>query len=117
LSAYPAAVRRAIDLARRGFAQPIGVDELAEAAGLSRCHFTGVFTAAVGQSPGAFLRRERLRAAARLLQTTDLPLRTIADRCGFAGPSHLGRAFRAAHGQTPGRFRAVRDRLPRLPGD
>jgi AraC family transcriptional regulator len=38
---------------------------------------------------------------------TDLPLKEIAYRLGFRQPSNFSDAFRAATGETPGRFRAA----------
>jgi AraC-like DNA-binding protein len=46
-------------------------------------------------------RRELLRAGPRPPSVT-----AVAHRCGFADPGVFGRAFRAAYGTTPSRFRA-----------
>ena len=102
---HAAAVAAAVDLARRRFAEPIGVDDLAHAAALSRFHFTRVFQQHQGVPPGEFLRRERLRAATALLQTTDLPLKAVAAQTGFPNPDYLARCFRKAHGLSPLAFR------------
>ncbi|HVT08838.1 MAG TPA: AraC family transcriptional regulator [Polyangia bacterium] len=46
--------------------------------------------------------------AARLLETTDLPPKEIADRLGYANTSSFIRAFRRWTGATPARFRQGR---------
>lgn len=104
-NAMPPEVAAAIDLARRRFADPIGVDDMAFAAALSRYHFSRLFKHHTGQPPGEFLRRQRLRVATGLLQSTDLPLKAIAMKCGFPNADYLARCFRKAHGVSPNAFR------------
>jgi len=47
----------------------------------------------------------RVETAARLLQSSETPLATIALECGFADQSHLTTAFRKRVGVTPAAFR------------
>jgi len=56
-------------------------------------------------TPGGHLRRSRLDEACRLLSDTTLPLADIAVRCGMASGASLIKAFRTAHGCTPGAWR------------
>jgi transcriptional regulator GlxA family with amidase domain len=53
-----------------------------------------------------FLKELRLGRAARLLETTDLPVKTIAARVGFSSRSHFSRAFKAAMHLEPTAYRA-----------
>ncbi|SNS06608.1 transcriptional regulator, AraC family [Geodermatophilus pulveris] len=54
-----------------------------------------------------YVRRRRLeRARDELARAPDVPLSAVAHRCGFTDPSVFGRAFRAAYGTTPSRYRA-----------
>src|SRR5215216_6541773 len=62
---------RAKDLADARYFEPLGVDDLARAAGLSRAHFSREFRRAFGKSPHAYLLTRRLERAAALLRTTD----------------------------------------------
>src|SRR6476646_4112847 len=57
---------RAKDLADRRYADPLGVDDLARAAGLSRAHFSREFRRRFGESPHAYLLTRRLERAAAL---------------------------------------------------
>lgn len=95
---------RALDLIEARFAEPIGLDELARAAGLSVRHFTRAFRATVGCSPHQYILRRRIdHAKALILQ--GLPLADAAGRCGFSDQSQLTRIFARHTGTTPGRFR------------
>ena len=51
--------------------------------------------------------RRRMALVARLLRETDLPLRELAVKAGFATSAHLCRLFRLHHGKTPMNFRAA----------
>ncbi len=82
-----------------------GVSDLARAAGMSRYHFTRLFTAQFGMPPGEWLLACRIREAARLLRGTEWPLKEIARRCGFNDPGYFGRVFHEKTGQPPGSFR------------
>ncbi len=81
------------------------VDGLAELAEMSRSAFTERFFQIFGQSPIDFLMKVRLRLAAHLLTTTDLPVKLVAKSIGYSSRSYFSRAFRAAYGQDPASFR------------
>lgn len=86
---------------------PHSLQSLAERAGMSRAAFAERFRATFERPPMAFLRDVRLRRAARLLAETDLPVKTVAGRVGFASRSHFSRAFKASFGADPAAYRAA----------
>ncbi len=81
------------------------VEDLAELAGMSRSSFSAHFARAFGQSPHGFLMANRLRQAARLLATTELPIKTIAGKIGYKSRSNFSRAFKAKYGVDPLAYR------------
>jgi AraC-like DNA-binding protein len=89
---------RARDLADARYAEEIGVDDMARAAGLSRAHFSREFKRAFGESPHAYLLTRRLERAAALLRNTD---RTVADICMTVGLRSVG-SFTSSFGRTFG---------------
>jgi AraC-like DNA-binding protein len=96
---------RAKDLADARYAEPLGVDDLARAAGLSRAHFSREFRRAFGESPHAYLLTRRLERAAALLRTTD---RSIADICFSVGLASVGSfttSFTRTFGSSPAAYR------------
>jgi AraC-like DNA-binding protein len=98
---------RARDLADAHYAEPLGVDDLARAAGLSRAHFSREFRRAFGEPPHAYLLTRRLERAAALLRMTD---RTIADVCLSVGLQSLGSfttSFTRMYGMSPAAYRAA----------
>lgn len=86
------------------------VDSLASLAGMSRASFSDHFSRAFGQGPIDFVQKTRLRVAARLLEVTDLPIKAVAASVGYTGSRSFARAFEAAHGVSPTRYRETSER-------
>ena len=98
---------RAKDLADARYADPLGVDDLARAAGLSRAHFSREFRRAFGAPPHAYLLTRRLERAAALLRVTD---RSVVDVCMSVGLHSVGSfttSFKRMFGVTPTAYRAA----------
>src|SRR5438105_15390279 len=98
---------RAKDLADRRYADALGVDDLARAAGLSRAHFSREFRRAFGESPHAYLLTRRLERAAALLRTTD---RSVAEICFSVGLQSVGSfttSFTRTYDVSPTAYRAA----------
>ena len=96
---------RAKDLADARYFEPLGVDDLARCAGLSRAHFSREFRRAFGESPHAYLLTRRLERAAALLRTTD---RSVADICFTVGLQSVGSfttSFKRSYGMSPTAYR------------
>jgi AraC-like DNA-binding protein len=96
---------RAKDLADARFFEPLGVDDLAAAAGLSRAHFSREFRRAFGISPHAYLLTRRLERAAALLRNTD---NSVAEICLTVGLQSIGSfttSFKRAYGVSPTAYR------------
>jgi AraC-like DNA-binding protein len=99
---------RAKDLADARYFEPLGVDDLARAAGLSRAHFSREFRRAFGESPHQYLLTRRLERAAALLRSTD---RSVADVCFSVGLQSVGSfttSFTHTYGVSPTAYRAAR---------
>lgn len=97
---------RAKDLVDARYADPLTVDDLAAAAGLSRAHFSRMFARTFGESPRAYLQTRRLERAAALLRYTD---RSVADICVMVGLQSVGSfttSFARVYGKTPAAYRA-----------
>ncbi|MFB6892428.1 AraC family transcriptional regulator [Kitasatospora sp. NPDC056327] len=89
-------------------AAPWTVAELAAEAGLSRAAFARRFSSLVGQPPLGYLTWWRMTTAARLLRTTEAPLRSIAAQVGYTSEFAFANAFKRTHGVAPGAYRRAR---------
>ena len=63
------------------------------------------FKAVFGITPFQFLKTERLKLAKELVQNTNLPLKNIADTCGFSSYPHFSYAFKAEFTISPQQLR------------
>ena len=97
---------RAKDLCDARYADPLDVDDLARAAGLSRAHFSREFRRAFGDSPHAYLLTRRLERAAALLRSTDRSVASICFSVGLRSVGSFTTSFTRAYGMTPTAYRA-----------
>jgi AraC-like DNA-binding protein len=87
-----------------------GVDlaRIAAAAHVTPAHLVRRFRAETGTTPMAYLWERRTARGAELLTHTGLPLKAVAERCGFRTTHHFSRRIRQAAGLPPGRLRRER---------
>src|SRR3954452_2498393 len=97
---------RAKDLADAWYAEPLGVDDLARTAGLSRAHFSREFRRVFGESPHAYLLTRRLERAAALLRSTDRSVTSICFAVGLRSVGSFTTSFTRAYRMTPIAYRA-----------
>ena len=97
---------RAKDLADARYFEPLDVNDLARAAGLSRAHFSREFRAAFGETPHAYLLTRRLERAAALLRTTDHSVAEICFSVGLQSVGSFTTSFTRTYGKSPTAYRA-----------
>lgn len=97
--------RRLLEYIDAHLADPMTLDELADAASLSPYHLIRSFKAEMGVTPFRWVLQQRVERARRLLEITDLPLATIAYACGFSSQSHFSTSFKQVVGATPAVYR------------
>ena len=98
---------RAKDLADSRYSEPLDVDDLARAAGLSRAHFSREFRRTFGETPHAYLLTRRLERAAALLRTTDRPVIEICFSVGLQSVGSFTTSFSRMFGVSPRAYRAI----------
>lgn len=102
-----------LDWATDRLGEPIGIDDLAARIAVSPRTLTRRFVEQLGTTPGQWLLSQRIARSRVLLETTDLPIETIAQRVGLSSATNFRRRFRAALRITPGAYRrAFRTRGP-----
>jgi transcriptional regulator GlxA family with amidase domain len=85
--------------------QPLDVAAMAGHAGVSPRTFARRFRQESGTTPLQWLLAQRVLEARRLLEESDLPVETIAWRCGFGNATSLREHFRRATATTPTAYR------------
>ena len=87
------------------FREKLTLDQVAEAANVSRNTCLTCFRRVLGLSPMEYLLSYRLSQAAHLLLTSDLPVARVAEACGLGDASYFGKCFRRKTGLSPSQYR------------
>ena len=85
--------------------QSFTVESMAALVDMSARHFTRLFAKDVQMTPMAFLQGARIDRARHLLETTELPLKTVAFHAGFGSVRHMRFLFSEKLGLTPTQYR------------
>lgn len=96
---------RALRFIRDNARQPMTVEEVARACGLSRRALEKRFRRELGQTVLESIRTARIQQITQLLIQTQLPIGQVAETLGFTDFQHFARYFRAATKMTPREFR------------
>jgi AraC-like DNA-binding protein len=81
------------------------LDALAQQFGMSARRLNESFAKEFGQPIVAFLTERRLHEAQQAIRDSDVPLKTLAMRLGYAHVNHFNRAFKRQFGVAPGSLR------------
>ena len=100
-------IRRVISYVRNHLHEPLDVKTLADYAGMSRAHFTRVFSTSEGVSPAEYVFNERMRRAASLLVNSRANVKQVWRDCGFDDPNYFAKAFRKSYGASPTEYRTT----------
>ncbi|MEE1782103.1 GlxA family transcriptional regulator [Streptomyces sp. SP17BM10] len=98
-------IRTAQEWILENLEQPLPVPEMAERANMSVRNFARVFRREVGTPPGQYIEQMRIARARKLLESTELTVKQIAGRCGFASTETFFRSFGRTLELTPNEYR------------
>jgi AraC family transcriptional regulator len=102
-------VAKAVWFIESHFAGPVGLGDVAAAAGVSRHHLSRKFRLTTGCSLSDYLRGRRLSEAARSLAGGAPDILAVAIEAQYASHEAFTRAFRGLFGRTPEQVRRARD--------
>jgi transcriptional regulator GlxA family with amidase domain len=94
-------IQTALTYAKRNLRKALSVDELADAAHLSRRQFTRTFRLETGQSPAKAVETLRVEAARTMIEEGNHAIDVVAREVGFDDPERMRRAFIRAYGMPP----------------
>ncbi|MDT0329545.1 helix-turn-helix domain-containing protein [Nocardiopsis lambiniae] len=95
-----------LEWARERLGDPLTVADLAVRVAVSQATLHRRFRAELGTTPLAWLRAERVLAARRLLEGTELDLAAVARASGLGTTANLRQAVRAHTGLSPSAYRS-----------
>lgn len=85
--------------------EEFSIERMACMATMSPRHFARVFSREVNMTPMEFIQNARLDRARNLLETSALPLKTVAHRSGFGSVRYMRSLFSDRLGLTPSQYR------------
>lgn len=91
---------------RANLSADLSIEKLADAARMSSRNFARVYLRETGDSPARAVEKIRIEAAVRLLESSDDPIKVVADRTGFGDDERMRRAFVKSYGVSPQDYRA-----------
>jgi AraC family transcriptional regulator len=100
-----ARLRRIKELVDAKMEDDMGLDEMAQAVGLSTAHFARMFRKSTGKTPHQFVLRQRIERAKTMLRAPDARVLDVAIACGFKTQQHFAQVFRDVWGVSPTEYR------------
>jgi len=89
------------------FDEPLSLDDVSSACGMSRFHFARIFKAHTGSPFKTFLNQRRIRRAKELLEHREMSITETCFEAGFNDLSYFDRTFQRLEGMTPSAYRAL----------
>ena len=96
--------------------EPITLNDVADAIGLSPSYLSRQFTKETGVSISDYIRESKLKKAGIMLRYTDHSYAEISNILGFSSQSHFIRKFKEFYGTTPKKYREQLGGIRRMPG-
>ncbi len=81
------------------------IENIAEAMGLSVSSLNRRIRYITGDTAKSYVSNMRMERVITMLQTTNLPLRTVAEKCGFDDMSYFSRSVKKRTGKVPSQLR------------
>ncbi len=106
-AALPDALRAILKLMENNIEEPLGIDDLAHYAQVSRRQVDRLFHRFMKSTPSRYYLELRITRARRLLLQTNAPITTVAIACGFTGAPHFSRSYRDFFGVSPSKARST----------
>jgi len=106
ISAYPEAVRNAIDFIQQNVHKELARLEIARRSGIGSCYLTRLFKTSAGMTPVQFHEIQRMKTARHLLLARpELSIKQIAAHMGFANQLYFSKRFSRYAGMSPRQLR------------
>ena len=101
-------IQRVILYVAEHFTEPLTLDTVSHAMGVSRSHLSHVFSEQLNINFRKYVNILRIDEARSLLEQTQMTVTEICFMCGYNNPRTFHRAFLEECGMQPGEFRAAR---------
>ncbi|MDN4075366.1 helix-turn-helix domain-containing protein [Fictibacillus terranigra] len=83
----------------------LSLEMVAQYLNVSTRHLSRLFSSGIHENFVTFIRKERIKQSTYLLNSSNLPIKEIAEATGFGSVHYFTRVFQKETGMPPGRFR------------
>ncbi|MEH7305778.1 AraC family transcriptional regulator [Neobacillus drentensis] len=90
---------------RDNLSEPLKLEHVANYLHISSRHLSRLFSNELCESFSNYIRKERVKEAARLLEMTSIPIKEIADVTGFGSVHYFTRVFTSMMNVSPAKYR------------
>lgn len=102
---YSSLVKNTIMYVKKNLSMQLKIPEIASALYVSQSYLRNSFLKEMGMPLGAYIDAIIYSEAEKLLQTTDMTIKEISDRLGFADQGYFARKFHKYASESPGNYR------------
>jgi two-component system response regulator YesN len=93
------------DFIHANYQRDIGLQDIADAVGVTPNYLANKFKQETGGTIIAYLTEYRMNEARKLLSETTLKVYEIAERIGYTNPNYFCHVFKKEAGSSPGAYR------------
>ena len=98
-------LKKAVTYIESNYHKAITLKDVIKVTALNHSTLTQLFKKELGMTPFAYVWYYRISISKQFLEFTDLPVKSIASRCGFKTVQHFSRKFEESCGCSPTAFR------------
>lgn len=109
---WPESIANAILFIENHYDDPIILDDIVDASGISKYHFARLFHNTVHLTPIQYLTNTRINKSIELLKNDALTIDDIALKVGFSNGNYFIKVFRSSLGLPPGEYRNNKSFIP-----
>lgn len=104
---YSSQIQDIVNYIDEHYMERIVMEDIAREVHLSKTYISALFKKETRERFSEYLQRVRLENSCRLLKTTKLSIREIADRTGFSDAAHFSRVFKERYQMSPLEYRKL----------
>ncbi|SFM18655.1 AraC-type DNA-binding protein [Gracilibacillus orientalis] len=108
----PVSIAKAISFIEKNYAEDISLNDMVTVSGLSKYHFTRLFSTSVNQTPIQYLTKVRIQHALDLLQYNERSIEEIANEVGYTSSNYFSKVFKKLLNETPSNYRQNKSVMP-----
>ena len=102
-------MQKMIGFIQEHYAEDVSLQDIANAASISRSEASRCFQSYLHTSPVSYLLRHRVERSMQMLRDSNMTVEAVALECGFSSSAYFCKLFRTHTGMTPKQYRSDRE--------